>query len=209
MLRNAIAKAQGLQNKPTLIVSPNHAVTAQWADTLIKAGVPPSHVFEFIPRKGGPQPQSWHRNNGTYLLLNRYQLQTETKYLLGQMPKDYKPNARTDNDYKSPLYPTAQKSLLCQLKNQYLSAHGLDRNKHKDKDETPAECVTRLLKGGRRNDNKPFRTLVIDEAHFLKNLLSYWGMGCGALGLHAERVIPMTGTPYNNSAQDIGKSYNR
>jgi hypothetical protein len=186
-------------------VSPNHAVTAQWADTLIKAGVPSNHIFEFIPRKGENKQQTWHRKNAAYLLLNRYQLQTETRYLFNQLPKGFNSRARTDRDYKSPLYPTAQKQLLCKLKNQYLSANGKEKNHDKHKNETASECVTRLLTIG--NCNKVFRTLVIDEAHFLKNLLSYWGLGTALLGLHAERVIPMTGTPYNNSAQDIGKFF--
>jgi len=64
-------------------------------------------------------------------------------------------------------------------------------------------CTTRLLRQAKENIPAVFRTVVIDEAHFLKNLNSYWGLGAGLLGLHAERVIPMSGTPYNNGPQDI------
>jgi len=40
-------------------------------------------------------------------------------------------------------------------------------------------------------------------AHFLKNMVSYWGLAAGLIGLHSDRMIPMSGTPYNNSSQDL------
>ena len=96
MLRNSIAKAQGLPNKPTILVSPNHAVTTQWAETLIKAGVPSSNIKEFVPKKGTGSAQLWHKNRDIYLLLNRYQLQTETRHLLNEMPDEMtRRNSRT------------------------------------------------------------------------------------------------------------------
>ena len=98
MLRNAIAKAQGLPNKPTVLVSPNHAVTTQWAETLVKAGVPSTDVREFVARKGSGFAQLWHKNSDIYLLLNRYQLQTETRHLFSQMPNEFRRNARTANE---------------------------------------------------------------------------------------------------------------
>lgn len=48
-----------------------------------------------------------------------------------------------------------------------------------------------------------FRTIIVDEAHFLKNLCSFWGIGTALLGLNAERMVPLTGTPYNNGNQDL------
>ena len=98
MLRNSIAKAQGLPSKPTILVSPNHAVTQQWAETLVKAGVPSTNVMEFVPKKGTGLPQLWHKGSEVYLLLNRYQLQTEIRHLFAGMPNEFRRNARTANE---------------------------------------------------------------------------------------------------------------
>jgi SNF2-related domain len=47
-LRNAMANAKGEPPLPTLIVSPNNAVVAQWHDTLIKAGMLFSNPIFFL-----------------------------------------------------------------------------------------------------------------------------------------------------------------
>lgn len=47
------------------------------------------------------------------------------------------------------------------------------------------------------------RTLVIDEAHFLRNATSFWGIGAALLGQSAERSIMCTGTPFNNGPRDM------
>jgi SNF2-related domain len=39
--------------------------------------------------------------------------------------------------------------------------------------------------------------------HFLKNLKTYWAMAAGLMCLHSERVGILTGTPFNNSCQDM------
>lgn len=67
---------------------------------------------------------------------------------------------------------------------------GKASNNHKREGEGPCECATRLLHAASRHIAPAFRTVVIDEAHFLKNLLAYWGLAAGLLGLHAHRVIP-------------------
>jgi hypothetical protein len=78
-----------------------------------------------------------------------------------------------------------------------------DNNVYRKENETLSECVTRLLQKCLGKIQPSFRTVVIDEAHFLKNLLTYWGLGAALLGIHAERVVPLTGTPYNNGPQDV------
>jgi len=92
----------------------------------------------------------------------------------------------------------------------YRAEKGKAKNLFKEKGETEAACVTRLLKGFIRTqqwDRHPpalsFRTVIVDEAHFLKNLCSFWGIGTALLGINAERMVPLTGTPYNNGNQDL------
>ena len=37
----------------------------------------------------------------------------------------------------------------------------------------------------------------------MKNSVSFWGLGAGLLGVNAERIVPLSGTPYNNGPQDM------
>ena len=37
----------------------------------------------------------------------------------------------------------------------------------------------------------------------MKSLLTYWGMSACLIGLHSLRTIPLSGTPFNNSTQDM------
>ena len=45
--------------------------------------------------------------------------------------------------------------------------------------------------------------VIIDEAHFLKEPTTFWGIGAALLGRHALRVVHCTGTPFNNRSADI------
>lgn len=84
---------------------------------------------------------------------------------------------------------------------------GKARNNFRKRGESEADCATRILSAfvnfGDGRKEPVFRTVVIDEAHFCKNLVAYWGIGCALLGVNAERIVPLTGTPYNNGNQDV------
>ena len=85
---------------------------------------------------------------------------------------------------------------------------GKAKNLFKERGETEAACITRYLKRFVQQQRferqgAAFRAVIIDEAHFLKNLCSYWGIGTALLGVNAERMVTLTGTPYNNGAQDM------
>ena len=108
----------------------------------------------------------------------------------------------------SPLFPLADLSILDRMKLQYLDKNSrrIVTNSVREEDETTEDCVARLtnLCKRRSRDEEPvFETLIIDEAHLLKNLTAYWGIGAALLGVHAERSICVTGTPYNNRTQDL------
>jgi hypothetical protein len=49
----------------------------------------------------------------------------------------------------------------------------------------------------------PFETLIVDEAHLLKNRCTFWTMAVALAGTHSGRRIPLTGTPYNNGPSDL------
>jgi len=191
LLRNAISEAKGRPKLPTVLVSPNHAVSIQWAETLIKAGVSAGRIFQFMPKR------SRHQYRGSvYILMTRYHLQTETKYILNLA----KPRSRAPY---SPLFPHAPNPLLIKLLNQYQYGKGDRVQNLCRREESQSACITRLLFESSKKVGPAFRTIVIDEAHFLKNLKTFWGISAGMLGLHAERCIPMSGTPYNNGPQDM------
>ena len=48
-----------------------------------------------------------------------------------------------------------------------------------------------------------FRTLIIDECHSLRNLMTYGSIGAAVLGILSERTVPMSCTPFINSTQDL------
>jgi hypothetical protein len=96
-----------LKRLPTLVVGPNDAVLLQWEETLLKAGVSPSRIHYFRPKRG------LRLEGDIFVLLTRYKLQTEVKNLLQKvkMSNNERPT--------SPLFPNAPKLLLHKLKNQY------------------------------------------------------------------------------------------
>ena len=192
ILRNAIALSQDRPKKPTLIVSPNDAVLTQWLETLLKAGVHPRKIYRLQSKKSRPL------KGDCFVLCNRYDLQVEMRFLFDHTRKN---KARA----VSPLFPHAPKNLLLMLKNQYLAEKGKATNEYIEKGDriTMADCITDYLGQHMHSIAPIFETVVIDEAHFLKSLKTYWGMAAGLLGLHAGRMIPMSGTPFNNNVGDL------
>ncbi|CAB9520696.1 regulator of chromatin subfamily A containing DEAD/H box 1 [Seminavis robusta] len=195
LLRNRIAASQGKPRKPTLICSPNESVLSQWHEHLILAGIDPNKIYRFKTKQGQPI------SGDIYVLCNRYDFQTEARWTF----QSIKPDVSIEPS-RSPLYPNARSELLAVLKNQYRASKGKEKNRYIAKHErtTINECIVKhLARECRTNSSAMFRTVVIDEAHFLKSLKTLWGMAAALLGLHTERMLPMTGTPYNNSCQDI------
>lgn len=95
------------------------------------------------------------------------------------------------------------------LVNMIRASAGKAKNKFRrqDKKEEEADVVTRLLNQFAVSNQEilqpVFRTVLIDEAHLLRNICSYWGIGAALMGLHGERIVPLTGTPYNNGPKDM------
>ncbi|KAL3910926.1 MAG: hypothetical protein SGILL_007492, partial [Bacillariaceae sp.] len=209
-LVNAMTRAKGESLKPTLVVSPNDAGLAQWEEHLVKAGMDPEKIVRFRTKQKRPLPR-----DDIVLLCTRYDLLTEGSFILDSF-------ASNDPDHplalshrvqrKSPLFPSADKKLLKILENQYKSNNCHTKNCFNEmacgeKLPTDEVIVKHLSREERRlssgGHDKVFQLLIIDEAHFLRNLKTYWGMVASLAGLHSERTIPLTGTPFNNSPQDI------
>jgi hypothetical protein len=79
------------------------------------------------------------------------------------------------------------------------------KNMSKRKNEHIDDCVTRLICQIQWPDayEPPFETLIIDEAHLLKNRVTFWTIGVALIGTHSGRRVPLTGTPYNNGPSDM------
>lgn len=176
---------------PIAIVGPNLDVLAQWEETLLKSGMKSKKIEYFHPCNEASESSGYK-----FILLTRHQLMTETRSFL-------------ERKEQSKLYPKFDMTFIDMLKNQYLANKGKARNKWKRLDvnnqvmETDNECITRLFVQNTKLIGEPiFRTILIDEAHFLKNLLSFWAIGAALLGMVSERTVPLSGTPYNN-----GKSF--
>jgi hypothetical protein len=181
MLRNAIASAD---KKPTVIVGPNESVLNQWRETLVKAGVPPGNIKNFIKTE-----PDFTYSGECYVLLTRYQLQSETKGLLSRS----KGRDSSSPVPKSPLFPRLNNSILTQLHHLYWCSNGKERCQYRQDKETLLECTTRLLTEAMLDIPHSFQTVIIDEAHFHKNLLAYWGLGAAMIGLCADWIVPMVG----------------
>ena len=107
ILRNKWHDAHGKRPLPSLIVAPNDNVLKQWYETLVKAGVSASRIRYYKPRS------STKLEGNVFLLMTRYNLQTDIRALFGKV------NMNNKEHPTSPLFPNAPKTLLHQMKNQY------------------------------------------------------------------------------------------
>lgn len=174
MLRNAMALAQGKPKKPTLIVSPNDAVSTQWFETLIKANVHPKAIYRFRAKQSQQvslQPKQ--KEQVRFYLCNRYDLQTEARYCFEKLKTD------ATHFHKSPLFPNADRALLKCLQNQYLAEQGKAKNWFKQGGGSNIAADQQDWEGDRMNISEiitkslskyvgefetVFETVVIDEA---------------------------------------------
>jgi SNF2 family DNA or RNA helicase len=191
MLRNELSKAKGQIPLPTLIIAPNDAVLEQWFDALLKNGVSDKRIVMFS------KAQVDGLQGDNFILMTRYTAQAEIKDLFENL--DVGSPKRTT----SALFPGVGPTTLLALHNQYLSSKGKERNRYINKDEDIEDCVSRLLKKTGRHTNAVFETIIIDEAHLLKNRCTFWTMAVALMCIHSSRRVPLTGTPYNNGPGDM------
>ncbi|CAB9519192.1 annealing helicase and endonuclease ZRANB3 [Seminavis robusta] len=185
ILRNAVAVEKKKPKRPTLIIAPSKAVLSQWHETLIKAGVDKMNIYSLVTKRSKPL------GGDLFVLCTIYDLQTEVRNWFG--------------GHTSALFSEASPKHLKVLRNQYRANKGQERNKYNKlgdcKTLSVNECIRQCLK--KRANSWAYRTVIVDEAHFLRTPATYWGIGAGLVGIHTERMILLSGTPYNNRLQDI------
>lgn len=186
----------GLQKKrklPTLLIMPQDGVQEQWVQSLVDAGVQHARIRIIGEKKSaakkrrGPTKDT-NTSGGEYILCTRYKIQSELKRLFECTTIDQLQSKG------SILFRNVPLATLKKLKNQYHAANGNERNQfiQRHKKEPREDCVTRLVResfNGKDSLGHAFETVVIDECHFLRNVLSYWGLGAACIGAQ----VSMTG----------------
>ena len=117
------------------------------------------------------------------------------------MKKLFEYNATRTVKPKSLLFDMVPPKVIKQLRQQYLIEQGKERAPRQNKKEKKQDRVANIV--ARIQLKKVFETVIIDEAHFLRNVLAYWGLGAAALGAQSKRTILLSGTPFNNSNSDM------
>ena len=209
VLRNHLntVKGKSKAKKPTLIITPQDGIQQQWYEALRRSGVEPARIYVMGEKKkdakarGGRTYKRSSTQEGMFLLCTRYKIQSELKKLFEQTT-----NLKSALD-SSILFQHIPPALIKKLHNQYLAEKGKARNHFIRQRERRQDCVTRLIRSsfneGKVSFRVAFNSIIIDEGHFLKNVLAYWGIGAALLGGQAKRTIILSGTPYNNGPQDM------
>ncbi|KAL7547901.1 hypothetical protein ACHAWF_011183 [Thalassiosira exigua] len=212
ILRDA-RKTPGRKRLPTLIVAPQDGVQAQWVESLKVAGVDASRIATSVKAdarrrasgKGGRGGRRLDhgRRSAQFVVCTRYKIQTEMRRLF-----DYsKTKELQANQKRSLLFSDVPTALVKKLRHEYNVDKGKESSfAHGRGSDSKEDRVTRLIReslGAKNGLGHVFETVIIDEAHFLRNVLAYWGMGAALLGAQAKRIALLSGTPYNNSHKDM------
>ena len=197
ILYNSIRCERGLVHLPNVVVLPNDQVMHQWQDELVQCGVSRERSLVY-------------RDDATlqgfdFVLVTRYTIQTEVKRIFDL----YNSKALLASfRYKcglSKLFPQVNLEMLLNLKAHYESNMGRS-GRLQSANENIGDTLTLLFQRcAKRMESRAqvFGMVIFDEAHLLRNRCTLWGIGGGLLSMHATRRVPMTGTPYNNSFNDL------
>ena len=199
-LHSGIRKATKKHPLPTFIVCPNVALIEQWKNELRLNGVSRDSIL-FVKNRKQLGSGGFSRCYN-FIFMTRYTLQAECKDIMTECDKQSRPQ-RT----KSSLFPSIGVSILRKFSTLHRASTGKEREHvwFRKERENYDDCSSRILASEVRDRKvRPcFGLLIIDEAHFLKNRVSYWGIGASLLGVHSSRTIAMTGTPYCNGGSDM------
>lgn len=128
---------------PTIIVVPSDAFVNQWKNALLCSGISAQNIYLFVRDSGDSQLQG----TDTFILMSKYSLMTEMRHVL--------------KGRGSILFPNLPEDLVNIL---------LDTKMHGGHVE---EITAALGTHSKTHCKKLFRTLIIDECHTLRNLLTY------------------------------------
>ena len=92
---------------------------------------------------------------------------------------------RSREKNKSFLFDSVPSQMTKELKREYDIEKGDEQRTSAEAEErvAPSDRITRLMRQYSSRLANEYETVIIDEAHFLRNVLAYWGMGACVLGL--------------------------
>jgi hypothetical protein len=190
-----------------------HSAKSSSSDTAATAAAATGGAWVDTRKRGGQQQ--------SYILCTRYKIQSELRKLFDTSASgsasgstDQNRKAGSIADYKdTTLFRRVPWALIGKLRNQYRADKGKEKNRHILPKEKGQDCVARLVRNERTTSSDinhrnvlqqfAFQTIIVDEAHFCKNVLAYWGLGLALLGTQSKRTVLLTGTPYNNGPSDM------
>ena len=159
-------------------------------DTLILSGVRKDKIKWFSPNNR----DIFTTPNDDYILMTRYTLQTEIRNIFNTNERSVLFAPWIYNEWK-------KKKLLNKVRMQYNDKNAKLKKKNtvKLEGESESDTINRLLQDNMVPISKMcFRLTLIDEAHFLRNLSSYWGIGVSLKALyvvHLDKRIQSISTP--------------
>ena len=222
---------ESLVDGPSLIIGPNWAVIEQWREHAARCGI---NEAEILIHKGSGRRerlakalQPGRRDKLRLVLTDRYAVMQDLKQAvdIGVRPNTWKAPAMAPRTSarcaerlfelykasKGELNANERQQLLNRLAaldpDLYPEGHLPENPCHAPAEQLGAvEALRAEARAFAANGVHPtWSTVVIDEAHFLKNPTSWWGMHGLLVGLHAGRFIAVTGTPFNTRACDMGQ----
>ena len=179
---------------------------------------------DIISADAGTRISNSKKQKSLFVLCTRYNIQSELRKLFEEYQYSFSDDSSTgsqqrkrrkesSDDYKATtLFRNVPFTLIGILRNQYQADKGKEKNRFINPKEKIQDCVARLVRDWRpttslRNKQQTekftFQTIIVDEAHFCKNVLAYWGLGLALLGMQSKRNVLLTGTPYNNGPSDM------
>ena len=216
-----VSPQDGIQNQwyETLVksgVKPSSIVI--WGDTNAQTKRRQERYADmWIENTVGDTAACSRNHKQSYILCTRYKIQSELRKLFDQY-NYFSTRPSRESKYKATtLFRSVPWDLIGMLRNQYRADKGKEKNKYILSEETGRgrergqDCVTRLVRNDRIHQPTnhqvasqfTFQTIIVDEAHFCKNVLAYWGLGLALLGIQSKRNVLLTGTPYNNGPSDM------
>ena len=206
VLRDIIAARGGSRARAarasTLVVGPNRAVLDQWRDHATSlGGFDPADVMLFRDTESA-RARMRRRAPPRLVLVTMHQVMSQLRGTHTSM------HAGGGAGFApSVLSPQLTRALAQRTENVWRADKGkkeLGKGKAA-REASGAGAVNAMLAAiadeGGAYSRRPFRTVLFDEAHFMRNPKSLWGMHAVVIGQHSRRTLALTGTPYNNRPQ--------
>ena len=212
---SGILLRESFDSGPALVIGPSWSVCRQWVEHARRSGFAEAEILEY---KGADRQPKLRAVLGAKHRVVR--LVIADRYALLHDMMQALPQVRSWEANEAPaLVPRMSAAVAGRLGSLYdyfnqkqrINAHGTLQPPTKPDlgaDNEVQAALKAVRKEARRLQranilHNTWSIVALDEAHFLKNPLSWWGIHGVMLGLHARRFVAVTGTPYTTRNQDL------